>query len=402
MSSIVISCIVFACIFAGTVLGMILRAFLPEHHLSSESKEVVKLGSKGANNTYIGKTDIEYGTLRLANGAAPGADTGALQVGGNGELDLNGCSVTVGSLNDGTSGTGGLITDNSLDENYGGITWLTVATPYGESHIFHGSIQDSRVAPVIGLVMSGKGTLTLAGANGYVGGTEINDGTLELVAPTTGTALPYGPLSVNSPGMLDLNGESIEVSTLDGSGTIFDNSNPGPTTVLKVTMSRPCVFAGVIENGLVAGGQQHVVGLNVTGDGPLTLTGDSSGGNVNAYCLGTEISHEEQKGHKEAASGKQGKPPPSFAVPSCPSCPLWSIHSLPALAAAGGSVPNNSGTSEDSYAIWPACTEPTPRQHQPRRHEKRGTSLGMSQALEHLVLAAAAIPRTRIRALVFV
>ena len=44
MSSIVISCIVFACIFAGTVLGMILRAFLPEHHLSSESKDVVKLG----------------------------------------------------------------------------------------------------------------------------------------------------------------------------------------------------------------------------------------------------------------------------------------------------------------------------------------------------------------------
>jgi hypothetical protein len=32
MSSIVISCIV----FAGMVLGMILRAILPEHHLSSE------------------------------------------------------------------------------------------------------------------------------------------------------------------------------------------------------------------------------------------------------------------------------------------------------------------------------------------------------------------------------
>jgi hypothetical protein len=44
MSSISISCIVFACIFGGTVLGMILRAFLPEHHLSAESKDVVKLG----------------------------------------------------------------------------------------------------------------------------------------------------------------------------------------------------------------------------------------------------------------------------------------------------------------------------------------------------------------------
>ena len=44
MSSILISCIVFACIFAGTLLGMILRGFLPQHHLSPESKDVVKLG----------------------------------------------------------------------------------------------------------------------------------------------------------------------------------------------------------------------------------------------------------------------------------------------------------------------------------------------------------------------
>jgi hypothetical protein len=44
MSSITISCIVFACIFGGTLLGMILRACLPEHHLSPESRDVVKLG----------------------------------------------------------------------------------------------------------------------------------------------------------------------------------------------------------------------------------------------------------------------------------------------------------------------------------------------------------------------
>ncbi|MGA2257141.1 MAG: DUF4239 domain-containing protein [Thermoguttaceae bacterium] len=44
MSSLSISCIVFACIFAGTLFGMFLRAFLPEHHLSAETKDVVKLG----------------------------------------------------------------------------------------------------------------------------------------------------------------------------------------------------------------------------------------------------------------------------------------------------------------------------------------------------------------------
>jgi hypothetical protein len=44
MSSIAISGIVFACIFGGTIVGMILRTVLPDAHLSAESKDVVKLG----------------------------------------------------------------------------------------------------------------------------------------------------------------------------------------------------------------------------------------------------------------------------------------------------------------------------------------------------------------------
>lgn len=44
MSPLTISVIVFACVFAGTLMGMSLRAILPEEHLSAESKDVVKLG----------------------------------------------------------------------------------------------------------------------------------------------------------------------------------------------------------------------------------------------------------------------------------------------------------------------------------------------------------------------
>ena len=43
MSSIAISSIVFACVFGGAMLGMFVHAVLPPHHLSSESKDVVKL-----------------------------------------------------------------------------------------------------------------------------------------------------------------------------------------------------------------------------------------------------------------------------------------------------------------------------------------------------------------------
>jgi hypothetical protein len=43
MSSIAISSIVFACVLAGTLLGMFLRKLLPEHHLSADSKSTVML-----------------------------------------------------------------------------------------------------------------------------------------------------------------------------------------------------------------------------------------------------------------------------------------------------------------------------------------------------------------------
>jgi len=43
MSSVGISAIVFACVFGGAVCGLLLRAALPEHHLTGESKDVIKL-----------------------------------------------------------------------------------------------------------------------------------------------------------------------------------------------------------------------------------------------------------------------------------------------------------------------------------------------------------------------
>jgi hypothetical protein len=36
--------IVLACVFGGALLGMVLRLILPEHHLASDSKDVIKLG----------------------------------------------------------------------------------------------------------------------------------------------------------------------------------------------------------------------------------------------------------------------------------------------------------------------------------------------------------------------
>ena len=44
MSPITISLIMFACVFGGALLGILLHASLPQHHLASDSKDIVKLG----------------------------------------------------------------------------------------------------------------------------------------------------------------------------------------------------------------------------------------------------------------------------------------------------------------------------------------------------------------------
>jgi hypothetical protein len=45
VDSLLIAAIVFACTFGGAVFGMLLRAALPEHHLSHDSKDVVKMAT---------------------------------------------------------------------------------------------------------------------------------------------------------------------------------------------------------------------------------------------------------------------------------------------------------------------------------------------------------------------
>src|SRR5262249_2150343 len=44
MSTLTISGIIFVCVFGGALLGMLLRARLPEHQLSADTRDVVKLG----------------------------------------------------------------------------------------------------------------------------------------------------------------------------------------------------------------------------------------------------------------------------------------------------------------------------------------------------------------------
>jgi exosortase/archaeosortase len=43
MSALAVGGIVFGCVFGGTAFGMVLGAILPQHHLSVDSKDVIKV-----------------------------------------------------------------------------------------------------------------------------------------------------------------------------------------------------------------------------------------------------------------------------------------------------------------------------------------------------------------------
>jgi len=45
VSAILVSAIVFACVMAGALVGAFLRSSLPAHHLSNESKDIIKIGT---------------------------------------------------------------------------------------------------------------------------------------------------------------------------------------------------------------------------------------------------------------------------------------------------------------------------------------------------------------------
>ena len=168
-----------------------------------------------APNTYSGGTTIVAGTLVVGNAAALGS--GGLVLNG-GLLDLNANSIAVRSL----SGFGGTISDKNTT---GGTSTLKVNQFTTTS--FAGTLADGPTRQ-LALVAAGSGTLTLDSADSYSGGTAINAGTL-VVGNTA--ALGSGGLVLTG-GLLDLNANSISVSSLSGFGGTITDRTARPEPVL--------------------------------------------------------------------------------------------------------------------------------------------------------------------------
>ncbi|MFC5454926.1 beta strand repeat-containing protein [Prosthecobacter fluviatilis] len=138
-----------------------------------------------------------------------------------------------------------------------------------------------------GLTKVGSGTLTLAGASTYTGGTFIKNGKLILSSGNdrlpTGTVVTLGDGSTNDSGVLKLDSNSQTLAGLltagTGTGNSVINGNAIAAT-LTLNVSGTNTFGGVLGG---AGLNENNFGLTKTGAGVLTLSG------TNTYTGATNI-----------------------------------------------------------------------------------------------------------------
>ncbi|WP_144637440.1 autotransporter-associated beta strand repeat-containing protein [Bordetella genomosp. 13] len=207
-------------------------------------------------NTYTGTTEIKAGTLALGAGGSL-ASGGGVNLSGTGaafDIANSGANQTLGSLN-GVAGTTVAL----------GAHTLTVGNAAAQAYA--GTISGTG-----GLVKQGTGTLTLAGANTYTGGTTINAGTLALGAG--GALAATGSVALaNANTAFDISGAGADQTIGALSGGVSTTVALGGRTLTLGTGGNQS-YGGVITG---------TGGLVKQGTGGLTLTG------VNTYTGGTTI-----------------------------------------------------------------------------------------------------------------
>ena len=212
------------------------------------------------SNTYTGTTRVAGGTLSINADANLGAPP---------------VSVTPGSIALGPGAT--LSASGSLTLNRKRGMLLGPAAGSGSANLDVASAATLSYAGVIadnapgsgGIVKTGSGTLYLAGANTYTGGTTIARGMLQL---GNAGALAGGPVAINAAATLDLNGYSAAIANLSGSGLLSDNSAPTAHTDFVVNQTVASTFSGSIQTG----SRNRLLGMGLTGFGTLVLTGSGN------------------------------------------------------------------------------------------------------------------------------
>ena len=235
----------------------------------------------GINNTYLGTTTINRGTLQ--GGVANALPLNSIVVLANTSgacLDLNGFNQSVGSLSGGGTSGGNV----SLGTGTLTIAGSNISTSYA------GAITGTG-----GLTIQGTGTFQLAGINNtYLGTTTINRGTLQ---GGVANALPSNSVVVmaNTSGAgLDLNGFNQSIGALSGGGTIGGNIALGTGTLSLGSNNASSTYAGAISGsgGLTkqGSGTFRLAGINNTYLGTTTVSGGTLQAGVgNAFPVNSTV-----------------------------------------------------------------------------------------------------------------
>jgi autotransporter-associated beta strand protein len=214
-------------------------------------------------NTYVGGTTVNAGSLILSGGDNRLSSAGSLRVGG-GVLDFGGGSQT----------TGGMLTFSGGTLQHGTLT--STLLPFDARS---GSVSVQLKGPVA-LNKTGAGVLTLDGANSYTGGTNLVAGTLLLAG--SGASELGAP---GSSGTLTLGGGVLKFGSY--TSYAFGALAGGGSLVLANDFSAPVLVTIGNGSGIsssYAGVLSGAGSLIKAGTGSLVLTSPQ------AYSGGTTIS----------------------------------------------------------------------------------------------------------------
>lgn len=248
----------------------------------------------------VGGLTVEEGTVSIAGGVvALGTNAISIQTGATLSADSSarftsaaGASITLngGTLRTTNPGNAGTFfgTNTALIMGSGGGTLsFTNSNPTNVLNIIQ-----------VGTVISGSGSLTKAG-NGvlafastnstWTGGTFINDG--ELRIRTSNNTLPTSTaVTINSPGILNLNGLNQQIAALSGSGSVGTG-----TGTLTINGTASTTFTGAIKNIANAGAAGVTTGngkLVKSGTGVITFGGlNDINGSVTLNAGGITVSN---------------------------------------------------------------------------------------------------------------
>ena len=246
-------------------------------------------------NTYSGGITINSGsTLQVGNGTTGGLgctssitnygslvlDTNAYYLGaisGGGSLTVSGGTVYLNAANaySGVTIWGGgtlELCGTAASINYNVSDYGTLAFGCSGTTTYSGVISGG------GSLTQNGGTLILTGANTYIGGTTVSEGTLQLGSQD---AAEDSTVIVNSPGALGFASGIVtfNIGGLSGNGNIdLEDSASNPVTIQVGGDNADTIYSGVFSGD---------GSLTKTGSGILILSPPSGG---NTYTGGTTVS----------------------------------------------------------------------------------------------------------------